>query len=73
MIVGGARAHRLEPRFAEVAFAIDDPHQKLGIATHLIRHLTEIARAAGLQEFGAEVLAENLPMLRCSPAAASPQ
>jgi GNAT superfamily N-acetyltransferase len=64
VIVGGARYIVSRPGCAEVAFAIDDPHQRLGIATHLIRHLAEIARAAGLKEFVAEVLAENLPMLK---------
>jgi GNAT superfamily N-acetyltransferase len=46
------------------AFAIDDPHQKLGIATHLISHLIEIARANGLEDFIAEVLPDNAPMLK---------
>ena len=55
---------RLVPGCAEVAFAIDDPHQKLGIATHLIRHLIEIARANGLEAFIAEVLPENTPTLK---------
>ncbi len=64
VIVGGARYIVSRPGCAEVAFAIDDPHQRLGIATHLIRHLIGIARAAGLKEFVAEVLAENLPMLK---------
>ena len=64
VIVGGARYIVSQPGCAEVAFAIDDPHQKLGIATHLIRHLIEIARAAGLEEFVAEVLPENAPMLK---------
>jgi RimJ/RimL family protein N-acetyltransferase len=64
VIVGVARYIVSRPGCAEVAFAIDDAHQKLGIATHLIRHLIEIARAADLQEFVAEVLAENLPMLK---------
>jgi RimJ/RimL family protein N-acetyltransferase len=63
-IVGGARYVVARPGEAEVAFAIDDAHQKLGIATHLMRHLTEIARAAGLAAFVAEVLPENLPMLK---------
>ena len=36
----------------------------LGIATHLINHLIRIARAAGLEMFVAEVLPENLPMLK---------
>ena len=64
MIVGGARYVISQPGCAEVAFAIDDPHQKLGIATHLIRHLIEIARANGLEEFVAEVLPDNTPMLK---------
>jgi len=64
VIVGGARYIVSQPGCAEVAFAIDDPHQKLGIATHLITHLIEIARAAALEEFVAEVLAENVPMLK---------
>ena len=63
-IVGGARYIVTRPGCAELAFAIDDAHQTLGIATHLIGHLTEIARAAGLQEFAAEVFAENQPMLK---------
>jgi RimJ/RimL family protein N-acetyltransferase len=64
VIVGGARYVVAQPGCAEVAFAIDDPHQKLGIATHLIRHLIEIARANGLEEFIAEVLPDNAPMLK---------
>ena len=64
MIVGGARYIVSQPGCAEIAFAIDDPHQKLGIATHLISHLIEIARAAGLEAFVAEVLPENVPMLK---------
>jgi RimJ/RimL family protein N-acetyltransferase len=64
VIVGGARYIVSQPGSAEVAFAIDDPHQKRGIATHLIAHLTAIARAAGLKHFVAEVLPENVPMLK---------
>jgi RimJ/RimL family protein N-acetyltransferase len=64
VIVGGARYVLAHPGRAEVAFAIDDSHQKLGIATHLINHLTKIARAAGLEAFIAEVLPENVPMLK---------
>ena len=63
-IVGGARYVVSPPGCAEVAFALDDPHQKMGIATHLIRHLIKIARAAGLETFVAEVLPENVPMLK---------
>lgn len=63
-IVGGARYVVSGPGRAEVAFAVDDAHQKLGIATHLIRHLVGIARAAELDAFVAEVLPENAPMLK---------
>lgn len=52
-----------EPGRAEVAFSVDDGHQGQGIASAVIRHLTGIARAAGLSEFRAEVLPENAPML----------
>ena len=62
--MGGARYIVSHPGCAEVAFAIDDPHQKLGIATHMITHLIGIARAAGLEAFVAEVLPENMPMLK---------
>jgi len=63
-VVGGARYIVSRPGCAEIAFAIDDPHQKLGIATHLIAHLIGIARAGGLESFVAEVLPENGPMLK---------
>lgn len=63
-IVGGARYVLTQPGCAEVAFFVDDPHQKLGIATHLIAHLTMIARSAALEAFVAEVLPENVPMLK---------
>lgn len=64
VIAGGARYIVTQPARAEVAFAVDDAHQKLGIATHLITHLIGIARAMGLEAFVAEVLPENAPMLK---------
>ena len=64
VIAGGARYIMSRPGCAEVAFAVDDPHQKLGIATHLIANLIAIARGAELDEFVAEVLPENVPMLK---------
>jgi len=63
-IVGGGRYIVSEPGRAEVAFAVDDPHQGLGIASHLMRHLVGIAREAGIKELVAEVLPENAPMLK---------
>jgi RimJ/RimL family protein N-acetyltransferase len=64
VIVGGARYIVAEPGRAEISFAVDDPHQGLGIATRLLRHLVAIARASAMKEFFAEVLLENAPMLK---------
>src|SRR5215831_7201108 len=51
-IIGVGRYYRVdsppgEPRRAEVAFAVADAYQGRGIATILLEHLAEIARAAG--------------------------
>ena len=59
-IVGGGRYVVVQPGQAEVAFAIIDAYQRLGIGSALMRHL---AIQAGLHEFIAEVLSENVPML----------
>jgi GNAT superfamily N-acetyltransferase len=50
--------------FAEVAFAVRDDYQNLGIGTALLTYLTAIAKKEGLHGFMAEVLLENQPMLR---------
>ena len=63
VIVGGGRYIVTEPGVAEVAFAVDDAHQGCGIGSLLVRHLTAIARAAGLRELVAEVLSDNAAML----------
>ena len=64
VIVGGARYIESEPGRAEVAFAVDDAHQGLGIASALMRHLVRLAGAGGVRQLIAEVLPENAPMLR---------
>jgi len=64
VIAGGGRYIVLAPGRAEVAFALDEPHQGLGLGTRLMRHLVAIARAAGLRELVAEVLPDNAPMLK---------
>jgi RimJ/RimL family protein N-acetyltransferase len=64
VIAGGGRYVVSEPGRAEVAFAVDDEHQGLGIGTRLMRHLVAIARAAGLRGFTAEVLSDNTAMLK---------
>ena len=66
LIVGVGRyiVCEVEPiRAAEIAFAVDDAHQGLGIATILLRHLAKIARAADISQFIASVLASNRKML----------
>jgi GNAT superfamily N-acetyltransferase len=64
VIAGGGRYIVVRPGEAEVAFAVVDEYQGRGVGGALMRHLTAIARAAGLEWFIAEVLLENLPMLR---------
>ena len=64
MIAGGGRYIVVQPGQAEVAFAVVDEYQGRGIGRALMRHLTSIACAAGLQSFFAEVLPENTPMLQ---------
>ena len=63
-IAGGARYVVIKPGQAEVAFAVVDQFQGQGVGSALLRHLSSLARKAGLQEFVAEVLAENVPMLK---------
>src|SRR5262249_52297221 len=71
VMAGGARYIVSEPGRAEVAFAIDDPHQKLGIATHLITHLIAIGRAAGLKSSLPKCCPRMCRCSKCSNAAAS--
>lgn len=64
VIVGEARYVIVQPGKAEVAFAVDDPHQGNGIGRALMRHLIAMARQAGLKELIAVVLPDNTVMLR---------
>jgi RimJ/RimL family protein N-acetyltransferase len=64
VIAGGGRYVVVQPGKAEVAFIVIDQYQGKGIGAALLRHLVAIARAAGLQELIAEVLTDNLPMLK---------
>ena len=64
IIVGGGRYFVVQPGTAEVAFAVVDEFQGQGIGAALMRHLTAIARDAGLKEFVAEVLPDNAAMLK---------
>jgi len=64
VIAGGGRYIVLKPGQAEVAFAVVDRYQGQGIGAALMRHIAGIAREAGLQELIAEVLPENVAMLK---------
>jgi GNAT superfamily N-acetyltransferase len=48
---------------AEVAFVVDDAHQRRGLAPILLRRLADRAREAGIETFTAEVLPANRPMM----------
>jgi RimJ/RimL family protein N-acetyltransferase len=64
IIVAGGRYVVVRPGTAEVAFAVVDEFQGQGIGAALMRHLTTLARDAGLKEFIAEVLPDNIAMLK---------
>ena len=62
-IVGAGRYVLAQPGTAEVALALIDAYQGLGIGRALVRHLIAFARAAGLKRLVADVLSDNAPML----------
>jgi acyl-CoA synthetase (NDP forming)/GNAT superfamily N-acetyltransferase len=65
-LIAVGRYDRLGPdaEDAEVAFVVEDAHQRRGIGSMLLEHLAAAARGVGIQRFVAEVLAENGNMLR---------
>src|SRR5262245_11360725 len=63
-IVAGGRYVADQPGAAEIAFAVIDDYQGQGIGAALLRHLAILARSAGLKVLTAEVLAENVGMLK---------
>jgi GNAT superfamily N-acetyltransferase len=63
-LVAGGRYIVVRPGTAEVAFAVVDDYQGQGIGAALLYHLATLARAAALKELIAEVLPDNLPMLK---------
>ncbi len=67
-LIGGGRYiaydESLPPRTAEIAFAVVDSFQGQGIGSLLLKHLIIIAREVGVGRFEADVLRENIAMLR---------
>jgi RimJ/RimL family protein N-acetyltransferase len=64
VIAGGGRYIVVQSGKAEVAFAVVDRYQRKGIGAALMRHLVAIARRAGLEQLVAEVLPDNIAMLK---------
>ena len=66
-IIGVGRYVELEEKskekVAEVAFAIDDEHQHLGMGTILFEHLVTIAQNNGISKLVSDILLENKNML----------
>ncbi|MCX6008292.1 MAG: GNAT family N-acetyltransferase, partial [Chloroflexi bacterium] len=63
-IIGVGRYWRLpHPNRAEIAFIVEDPHQRKGIGTHLLELLAVAALENGIDVFEAEVLQENTDMI----------
>lgn|SRR5262245_50528516 len=63
-VVGGTRCIVAQPGSAEVGFAVVDKYQGQGVGAALMQHLAIIARQVGSKELIAEVLPDNIPMLK---------
>jgi RimJ/RimL family protein N-acetyltransferase len=64
VIAGGARYVIVKPGQAELALTVADRFQGQGIGAALMHHLAAVAKGAGLRELIAEVLPENIAMLK---------
>ena len=62
-IVGHAYYGAVNPRRAEVGFAVADGMQGRGLGTLLVGQLATLASAAGIEEFEATILAQNHQMV----------
>jgi GNAT superfamily N-acetyltransferase len=63
-VIGVARYSRTGPACAEVAFVIEDAYQHHGVGHRLMSRLRQIALENGIEQFIAEVIPGNIPMLR---------
>jgi acyl-CoA synthetase (NDP forming)/GNAT superfamily N-acetyltransferase len=64
IVAVGRYEHLGDSDSAEVAFVVEDAHQKRGLGSILLEHLAAAARERGLRRFTADVLAENGLMVK---------
>lgn len=63
-MIAVGRYDRLDSSEAEVAFLVEDGHQRRGIAQLLLEHLAQAGRERGISRFLAEVLPDNGRMIQ---------
>jgi acyl-CoA synthetase (NDP forming)/GNAT superfamily N-acetyltransferase len=63
-VIAVGRYDRLENNEAEVAFLVEDDHQGRGIAQLLLEHLAQAGRERDIDQFVAEVLPDNVRMIK---------
>ncbi len=63
-VIGVVGAERDGPDSVEVALLVDEERHGVGIGTLLLEHLAAWTLGQGIDYFHAEVLTENIPMLR---------
>ncbi len=63
-VIGVVGAERDGPDSVEVALLVDEERHGVGIGTLLLEHLAAWTLGQGIDNFHAEVLTENIPMLR---------
>lgn len=64
LVIGTGSYHRLDDRTAEVAMAVDDRYQGLGLGSQLLERLAVIALQHGITRFTAVTQLQNQPMLQ---------
>lgn len=65
IIIAGARyVTDTGGKTAEIAFMVEEDYQGLGLASRLLKELSDIARDSGVMRFEAEVLSRNASMLK---------